>query len=214
MRLRAEQLPLVSSIEETASKWPEMNTKQKLGASAASLVTIAGPVARLIVESGKSKDSVPDFKQLAAGIAIDLRDGLDGKIARATDGVTPLGKELDPLADKLDFLIQEWFQYKRGDLPAIHLGLRIGRDALVTALRSHVMDISGGEANVAAAWYGKASTAVRQVSLRSTGLPYEREIPHLRTAHQMAATGLLLYSGAKNVKGLMDEREKYVRKSN
>jgi phosphatidylglycerophosphate synthase len=213
MRLRPEQLPLVSSIEETASKWPEMSPKQKLGASAASLVTIAGPVARLVVESGKAKDTPLDFKQLAAGIAIDLRDGLDGKIARATNGVTPLGKELDPLADKIDFFIQEWFQYKRGDLPAIHLALRVSRDALVTALRSHVMDISDGEANVAAAWYGKASTAVRQASLRSTGLPFERDIPHLRASHQLAATGLLLYSGAKNVIGLMDERQKYIEKS-
>lgn len=212
MRFRAEQLPLVSSIEETAAGWPEMNTKQKLGACAASLITIAGPVARLIVESGRTEGSVPDFKQLATGIAIDLRDGLDGKVARATDGVTPFGKELDPLADKLDFFIQEWHQYKRGDLPAIHLGLRLGRDALVTALRSHVMDVSDGEANVAAAWYGKASTAARQVSLRSTGLPFERDVPHLRSAHQLAATGLLLYSGAKNIKGLMDEREKYVQK--
>lgn len=210
MRIRPEQLPLVSSIEETVELWPKLSTTQRFGACAASLITLAGPVARLINESRRDNDAAITLQQFAANVAIDLRDGLDGKVARATGGVTPFGKELDPLADKIDFLIQEIAMVRRGELPASQLGLRVARDAIVTALRSHVMDISGGEAHVGAAWYGKASTATRQVSNRMTGLPFEESRPTLRRLHQSAATALLIYSGAKNIQGLLAERQKYL----
>ena len=209
MPIRAEQFPLVSSIQETIEMWPKMNTRNKLGACAASLITFAGPVSRLIIESTREKDIPPNTAQLLAGLATDFRDGLDGKVARATGGVTPFGKEFDPLADKIDFFIQEAAQYRRGELPLAHLALRFSRDVLVTGLRAHVMDISDGEANVAANWYGKASTAARQTSLRLTSSPLEPSNPLVRHAHQTAATGLIIASGAQNIRSLLEERAKF-----
>ncbi len=210
MSIRAEQLPLVSSIHETVELWPKMDTSQKLGACAASLITFAGPLSRIILESTRESGVPPSRAQLFAGIGIDFRDGLDGKVARATEGVTPFGKEFDPLADKIDFLIQEIAQARRGELPVKHVALRFARDALVTGLRAHVMDISNGEANVAASWYGKASTAVRQTSLRLTNSPLEPSSPLFRQAHQTTATGVIIVSGAQNIKSLLDERAKFI----
>ena len=79
----------------------------------------------------------------------------------------------------------------------------------MTALRSHVMAATDGQANVGADWAGKLSTGARQASLRITGLPFEKDIPHLRTIHQSTATGLVLLSGARNVSRLLDEKAKY-----
>ena len=210
MPFRPEQLPLVSSIEETAKMWPKMNTIQKLGACAASIVTTAGPISRILIESHRSLNTSPSPAELIAELATDLRDGLDGKIARATDGVTPFGKEFDPFVDKIDFLIQEFYQNRRGELPLKHLVLRFGRDVLVTAIRAHIMDMSNGQANIGTGGCGKVSTSLRQASLRITGLPFEQSTPHIRTVHQTAATGLILYSGAQNVKNLLDERAKFL----
>jgi phosphatidylglycerophosphate synthase len=209
---RYEQIPLVRSIEETAEAWPDMSARQKFGAGVASIITIAGPVGRIITEAHQGHEQSATPGELVAGIAIDARDSLDGKVARHFGGVTPFGKELDPLVDKLDFLIQEFFEYNRGNLPLGHLVLRASRDALVTALRSHVMAITDGQANVGANWYGKFSTGLRQASLRATGLPFERDLPYVRTIHQTAATGLLVASGAANIKQLLDERAKYLPK--
>lgn len=207
-----EHLPLVRSIEETAELWPEMTTRQKLGACAASLITLSGPVARIIVEARQGLNPSATPGQLIAGIATDLRDNLDGRVARITDGVTPFGKELDPFADKCDFLIQELFEHQRGNLPFPHLALRLSRDALVTGLRSHVMAITDGQANIGANWWGKASTGARLVSNRITGTSIEQDVPHFRTIHQITATGLIVASGAMNIKQLLDEREKYLSK--
>lgn len=190
-----------------------MTLRQKLGASAASMITLSGPIARTIIEARQGLKSSATPGQLIAGIATDLRDNLDGKVARLTDGVTPFGKELDPLADKCDFLIQELFEHQRGNLPLPHLALRLSRDALVTGLRSHVMAVTDGQANVGANWWGKASTGARLLSNRITGIALERDTPHLRAAHQTAATGLIIASGAMNVKQLLDEREKFLSNS-
>lgn len=204
-----ENLPLVTSLHETVEDWPKLSLTQKLGACSASIVTAAGPLSRSIIEARRSRDAV-SVGETVAHLAVDLRDGLDGKIARATDGVTPFGKEFDPLADKIDFLIQELFQLHRGELPVAHVALRFSRDAIITALRSHVMAVTDGQANIGAGWYGKVSTAVRQGSLRVTGQSFERSQKDLRIIHQTAATGLLLASGAVNAKRLLDEKQKYL----
>jgi phosphatidylglycerophosphate synthase len=200
-----EHLPFVTSLKETAELWPGMSRTQKLGAAAASIVTAAGPVSRILLEAHRGMDQQLTSGQFTAEVAIDLRDKVDGLVARAFDAVTPFGKEVDPFADKIDFLIQELFQYYRNDLPITHLLLRISRDVLVTALRSHVMAATDGQADIGANWHGKVSTALRQTSLRITGLPFEQNIPHFRTVHQTAATGLVLASGARNVASLLSE---------
>ena len=205
----AEQFPLVLSTQETKKAWPKMGTTARMGACAASAITMAGPIARLFIESGREKGVPPSKMQIAAGIAVDLRDGLDGKVARATGGVTAFGRELDPFADKLDFAIQEGAECLRGELPWTHFALRAIRDIAITGLRSHVMKESDGEANVGAKGYGKASTAVRQTSLRITGSPLEHPSPHFRKAHQLAATGLLLYSGIQNARTLLGAKKEY-----
>jgi phosphatidylglycerophosphate synthase len=205
-----EQLPMVRSIEETAELWPTLTRRQKVGAGMASMITLMGPIGRIVSEAHQGNDQSASPGELIAGIAVDLRDGLDGKVARAMGGVTPFGKELDPFADKIDFMIQEIFEQRRGNLPLPHLALRFARDALVTGLRSHVMAVTDGQANVAANIWGKGSTLFRQASNRMTGLPLENSIPHFRTAHQTTATGLLLLSGGMNVRQLLDERNKYL----
>ncbi len=210
MSLRREQLPLVTSFSETVRMWEKMDTQQRLGALAASSITLAGPVARLVTESRRDGTEPVDARTLLTGVVIDLRDSLDGRVARATDGVTPLGRELDPLADKIDFFIQELYQYRRGELHAGHVALRSVRDLAITALRSHVMDISDGQANVSAGWYGKTSTGIRQASLRLTGLAFEQRYPGFRYAHQTLATASILGSGVLNMHHLMQERGKFL----
>lgn len=63
-------------------------------------------------------------------------DWLDGYVARSSNEVTVLGKLLDPVADKLLFLAVLLPLVQRGDVPDWVAILLLGREFLVTGLRS------------------------------------------------------------------------------
>lgn len=198
-RLR-EHVPLVKSLKETIELWPKLSRMQKLGAGAASIVTVSGPVLRALLEHQQGIAVEADTKQHLLHLALDARDKLDGTIAKSTNAVTPLGKELDPLMDKIDFAIQELHQVRRGQLAVGHVATRLARDIAVTLVRSHVMAVTNGEVNVAAGWPGKTSTFLRIASLRATRLVAN---PKFETIHQAAATTAIVLSGAKNIRDLI-----------
>jgi phosphatidylglycerophosphate synthase len=206
----AEQLPLVTSITETLDDWDKLATKQKMGAIAALTITVSRPILRALHEAEKGDDTRVNTSDLIKDICLDFSDKADGITARSTDGVTPLGKELDPLMDKIDFAIQEVAQNRRGQLPLGHIAVRLARDIVVTLVRSHVNAATNGNVNIGAGWHGKASTGARLASLRATGLPIERDNLRLRRAHQSLATGAILASGAKNIIDLMGAKKKYL----
>ena len=205
-----EHLPLATSIDETIEDWGKMERKQKLGALAALIVTTSRPILRALHESSTRDNQNTTAAELITSIALDLSDKLDGTIARSTGGVTPVGKELDPLMDKIDFAIQEAAQNRNGTLPLGHVAIRLSRDIIVTLLRSHVNAATHGEVDISAGWQGKASTFARLASLRATGLPGERDRPGLRTAHQTSATLLVVTSGVMNAKSLLDAKAQYL----
>ncbi|MDN5274628.1 MAG: hypothetical protein JWP06_529 [Candidatus Saccharibacteria bacterium] len=206
----AEQLPLITSIEETVDDWDKLATKQRIGAIAALTITVSRPILRALHEAERSGRQDTTAVDLIKEIGLDISDKADGMTARATGGVTELGKELDPLMDKIDFFIQEAAQNRRGALPLGHLAVRLARDIIVTLVRSHVNAMTQGEVDISAGWQGKASTAIRLASLRITGLPIERDHPKLRKAHQAIATTAVVASGVKNVVNLLNAKSEYL----
>jgi len=68
-------------------------------------------------------------------VAVCLTDFLDGYLARSRDAVTPLGKLLDPLADKLLITTAFIMLIPIGRVPAWVVALMIGREIAVTGLR-------------------------------------------------------------------------------
>jgi phosphatidylglycerophosphate synthase len=201
-----EQLPLVRSLEDTLELWPKMTQAQKFGAAIASIVTLSGPILRALLENQQGLTSDIDAKQRILATIIDSRDKLDGTIAKSTGGVTPFGKELDPLMDKVDFALQEVWQARRGQLAVGHVATRLARDVAVTLVRSHVSAATNGEVDVAAGWHGKTSTFLRIASLRATGLASD---PRLEKLHQTAATTAVVLSGAKNIHDLMKAKQEW-----
>ncbi len=189
--------PLKESIEEISEKWPAMELRQKIGFTAG-LATTLSAVFRPVVELHQGERETPTRSELVANIALDFRDFIDGKLVRFTDAVTLLGKMLDPIVDKADFFIQEFFHYRRGNLPLEHLILRWGRDTVVTATRMWAKIETENEIDISAGWAGKSSTTLRSISLRSTGTSIENKSDEQRT-HQKIATGALMASGVYNV---------------
>jgi len=196
--IMSQKSPIKESFEEISQKWPTMETRQKLGFVAGLTTTISGVILRPMAEIHQGKRPIPTHQELIAGIVLDLRDFADGRIVRATDAVTLLGKLLDPLVDKTDFFIQEFFHYKRGNLSLEDLVLRWGRDAVVTAVRVWAKIETDGNVDISAGWPGKSSTTLRSLSLRSTATKLEHTSRH-RRAHQQLATGALISSGVYNI---------------
>ncbi|HHL39117.1 MAG TPA: CDP-diacylglycerol--glycerol-3-phosphate 3-phosphatidyltransferase [Deltaproteobacteria bacterium] len=68
--------------------------------------------------------------------ALCLTDWLDGYLARRMNIITPLGKFLDPLADKLLIVTALVMLIPLGRVPAWMVALIIGREIAVTGLRA------------------------------------------------------------------------------
>jgi phosphatidylglycerophosphate synthase len=195
-----DHLPLVASTKETISLWQTMDKRQKRGAVMANVLTIARPVARYLLEKNQGKNPRASLPQLLGHVVLDVADKADGYIARKTGGVTPLGQELDPLMDKVDFAIREVKAHQRGRLGLGHVAIRIARDVFVTLQRSNVKAETGGKANISAGWHGKASSAARYAS--NTGSHLVDDVTN--EILQATATSAVLASGAKNVLDLED----------
>ena len=102
--------------------------------------------------------------------AASLTDLLDGYIARQQNSETPIGKLLDPLADKL--LINSAFimLIPLGRVPAWVVALIVGREVAVTGLRG-IASLEG--LVIAASKWGKAKMIFQTIALIGLMLHYE-----------------------------------------
>ena len=102
--------------------------------------------------------------------AASLTDLLDGYIARQQNSETPLGKLLDPLADKL--LINSAFimLIPLGRVPAWMVLLIVGREVAVTGLRG-IASLEG--VAIAASRWGKAKMIFQSIALIGLMLHFE-----------------------------------------
>jgi len=102
--------------------------------------------------------------------AASLTDLLDGYIARQQKSETPIGKLLDPLADKL--LINSAFimLIPLGRVPAWVVVLIVGREVAVTGLRG-IASLEGSA--IAASKWGKAKMIFQTIALIGLMLHYE-----------------------------------------
>ncbi len=108
-------------------------------------------------------------------VVIALTDLVDGIIARKFNMVTELGKELDPMADKVLVFLMLFAFYRISLLPLWVIIPIFARDIFVNILRkrSKVLEISFKTSNVA-----KAKTAIQMIFIATVlGIPAVMELP-------------------------------------
>lgn len=186
-----ESIPLVAAYRQTKETWQGFDANQKRAAMLASVATFGRLGLRIAVERGQDTGRISRTQAVLAHIALDFADTIDGKIARAGNAVTPWGKVADPLADKVDFAIQDIARVRRGEMSSIEAGVRMGRDVASTALRHYesLHPTEDATARTAATWAGKSSTIGRSVANRVGDIaPRSRTATVLRSA---ATAGLV-----------------------
>jgi CDP-diacylglycerol--glycerol-3-phosphate 3-phosphatidyltransferase len=139
----------------------------------------------------------------AAGVLVvaSLTDWFDGHLARRMGLCSPLGRQLDPLVDKL--LVCGLYIYLLSQ-PTAATGLHawmvvviVGRELVVQGLRSA---IEGRGVAFGARWAGKVKTTLQFLSLlailTSLGSDWPPALTFARDLLTWAAVGLTIYSGA------------------
>jgi len=172
-----------------------MTPLQKKGAVAAGALTVARSLAA-VPALLKDRSEPWRWRDTALHTAAAITDKLDGDIARATDGITPLGKALDPAADKLFNTVLELEMVRRGELDAWQLYTRVLRDLGVSALRAYVSHETNGKADIGANISGKITTAGRLATNILATSPAAEKLPRLRNKAQLVVTLGLVASGA------------------
>ena len=191
-----ETVPLVAAYQQTKGAWQEFDATQRRAVVLASLATFGRLGLRVAVEYGQDSGKLSRKQATLAHIALDFADTIDGRIARAGNAVTDWGKVADPLADKLDFAIQDIARVRRGELDGPEAAVRIVRDVTSTGLR-HYESLHPGEqgAHTAASWWGKGSTITRSIVNRISDVMPDSQ---LTPVVQHVATAGLLVSLAHN----------------
>ena len=162
-------------------EWPNMTTRQKLGAVAATAVSF-GRLVREGVKFGKP-DSERGWTDTIGDVIFAASDGLDGMIARGTGGKTAFGGFADQfLGDKVPRWIKEFSMASRGRLSAAHVIIRIGRDLYITYQRDKITEETGGAVSVDASpksdpFSGKYSTVNYLVTNIALDSPLGKKIP-------------------------------------
>ena len=95
---------------------------------------------------------------LALFLLASMTDYLDGEVARQKNTVTPFGKLMDPIADKVLTLSAFMGFVQLGIIPAWMVLLILTRDFLITGLR---LIMPPGKEEIAARNSGKHKTAVQ-----------------------------------------------------
>ncbi|MCA9753047.1 MAG: CDP-diacylglycerol--glycerol-3-phosphate 3-phosphatidyltransferase [Gemmatimonadetes bacterium] len=107
----------------------------------ATRLTVGRLVAAPVFAGLLLRESVPAIWYASAVfVAAAITDRIDGWLARRTNTVTPLGRMLDPLADKL-LVAAAFVGFRLIRVPGVEwwmVGVILGRELLVTWLRSHV----------------------------------------------------------------------------
>ena len=99
---------------------------------------------------------------LALFLLASLTDYLDGEIARQKKMITPFGKLMDPIADKVLTLSAFMGFVQLGILPAWMVLLIVFRDLLITGLR---LIMPPGKEEISARKSGKHKTALQFASI-------------------------------------------------
>ncbi|MDP2599914.1 MAG: CDP-diacylglycerol--glycerol-3-phosphate 3-phosphatidyltransferase [Deltaproteobacteria bacterium] len=109
----------------------------------------------------------PAMSYTAAAIFIlaMVSDMIDGYYARKFNIISTFGQFFDPLADKLLFLVAMIFMVQLGRMPAWIVCIFLGREVIVTTLRSVAIDEG---VVIAASTWGKYKSAL--VSTTTVGL--------------------------------------------
>lgn len=126
--------------------WPNLLSAARLAGVPVFLWLVIGP-------------RTPEADIIAVGVLAlaGLSDWLDGKLARALNQVSELGKKLDPAADRLYILVALIGLSVRGIIPWWLFGALVGRELLVGAAILVLRSMTEyGELQVA--FVGKAAT--------------------------------------------------------
>lgn len=205
-------------FQETRNEeWPNMTTKQRLGAVAATAVSF-GRLVREGVKFGKP-DSERGWIDTIGDAIFAASDGLDGMIARGTGGKTAFGGLADQfLGDKVPRWIKELSMASRGRLSAAHVIIRIGRDLYVTYQRDKITEETGGAISVDASpksdlFSGKYSTVNYLFVNALLDSPLGEDMPGwARETLATATDAHLVVTGIASVKRLKDSQRRLASK--
>lgn len=95
-----------------------------------------------------------------------ITDWLDGYLARSLNQISPLGKFLDPVADKLIVSVALVLLVSEHVFPylAIPAAIIVGREVVISALREWMAEL-GKRASVAVSYIGKVKTALQMIAI-------------------------------------------------
>jgi len=120
-----------------------------------------------------------------------ITDGLDGYLARATGTVTPLGKLLDPIADKILMISVLIPMVAAGRIPGWLAAIMLAREFSVTGVRMMAMV----EKHVIPAnWKGKYKMGFEIAAMEFILLQWDLEIIHFQTIGMLCLMIALFYS--------------------
>ena len=198
------KVPLATTIRQTREVWQDFDARQKRYAIAASVVTLGRLGLRYAVEHSYDKGNLSRRQAALAHAVIDLADNIDGRIARAGNASTPWGQVIDPLADKVDFFMQEAARVRRGEMSAPEVAARGTRDVASTYVRHLETELYEQgvteKSHAGAVWAGKVSSAFRSMSLRIGDLWPDSKAA---SASRKASTGLLVGSLGVNIRNYL-----------
>lgn len=212
---RATGVNLASEkFQETRDEeWPNMTSKQRLGAIAATAVSF-GRLVREGVKLGKP-DSERGWTDTIGDVIFAASDGLDGMIARGTGGKTAFGGFADQFfGDKIPRWVKEFSMASRGRLSAAHVIIRIGRDLCVTYQRDKITEETGGAISVDASpksdlFSGKYSTVNYLFMNALLDSPLGKKIPGwAREALATVTDAHLVATGIVSIKRLKDDQRR------
>lgn len=197
-------------FQETRNEeWPNMTTKQRLGAIAATAVSF-GRLVREGVKLGKP-DSERGWIDTIGDVIFAASDGLDGMIARGTGGKTAVGGVADQLlGDKIPRWTKEISMASRSRISWHHVVTRIARDLYVTYQRDKITRETDGAISVDASpkndpFSGKYSTVDYLVVNMFLDSPLGKKIPDwAREALAIVTDAHLVATGIVSVKRLKD----------
>ena len=202
--------------ETRDEEWPNMTTKQRLGAVAATAVSF-GRLVREGVKLGKP-DSERGWIDTVGDAIFAASDGLDGMIARGTGGKTALGGFADQFfGDKIPRWVKEISMASRGRISWPHVVTRIARDLCVTYQRDKITEETGGAVSVDASpksdpLSGKYSTVTYLVTDIALDSPLGENMPRwLRETLATATDVHLIATGIASVKRLKDSQRRLAR---
>ena len=141
----------------------------------------------LLVDGG----AVQSFLAAIVFIFAAATDWLDGHLARSTDSITPLGKLLDPMADKLLILAALIPLVALGHVPAWLATIMIGREFAVTGLR---MVAASGGVIMAAGNMGKWKTGFELAAMVQLILQWNLGLFHFQTTGMICLLVALFFS--------------------